>query len=94
MGILENLVQKKTIDKKDASAIAEEVRLTGETVEQVLKKHNVTATIFVTVDYIGTKKQFWWDSVADTVLGSSLINGEAMERVGMIDDINYSLKRQ
>jgi peptidoglycan/xylan/chitin deacetylase (PgdA/CDA1 family) len=59
----------------------------------VLKKYNITATIFVTVDYIGTKKQFWWDSVADTILGSPLVSGEAIEKVGMIDNINYSLQR-
>jgi len=41
MSILDNLVQKKAIEKKDAAAISEEVRLTGESIEQVLKKHGV-----------------------------------------------------
>jgi len=48
MSILENLVQKKVIDKKDALTIAEEVRLTGESTEQVLKKHGVDATNILT----------------------------------------------
>ncbi|MDO8579453.1 MAG: ATPase, T2SS/T4P/T4SS family, partial [bacterium] len=41
MSILDILVQKKAIEKKEAVALAEEMRLTGETVEQVLKKHGL-----------------------------------------------------
>jgi type IV pilus assembly protein PilB len=41
MSILDTLVSKKAIDKKEAVAVSEEVRLTGETVERVLKKRGV-----------------------------------------------------
>ena len=41
MSILDILVQKKAIEKKSAVAVAEEMRLTGETIEQVLKKHGL-----------------------------------------------------
>jgi type IV pilus assembly protein PilB len=44
MSILDSLVQKKAIEKKDAVAIAEEARLTGELIEQVLKKHGVKSS--------------------------------------------------
>ncbi|MBI5134283.1 MAG: type II/IV secretion system protein [Candidatus Taylorbacteria bacterium] len=39
MSVLETLLQKKAIDKKDAAAFSEESRLTGEPIELVLKKH-------------------------------------------------------
>ncbi|MDP1624888.1 MAG: GspE/PulE family protein [bacterium] len=41
MSILDSLVQKKLIDKKEAASVSEEARLTGETLEQVLKKKGV-----------------------------------------------------
>ncbi|MEK7596776.1 MAG: GspE/PulE family protein [Patescibacteria group bacterium] len=41
MSLLDILVQKKAIERKEAVAVAEEVRLTGETAEQVLKKHGL-----------------------------------------------------
>ncbi|MEK7607503.1 MAG: ATPase, T2SS/T4P/T4SS family [Patescibacteria group bacterium] len=41
MNILDILVQKKAIEKKEAVAVSEEMRLTGESIEQVLKKHGL-----------------------------------------------------
>lgn len=31
---------------------------------QILKKHKMTATFYLTTGYIGTAKMFWWDRVA------------------------------
>ncbi len=39
--MLDILVKNKLIDKKDAASVSEEVRLTGESLEQVLIKHGV-----------------------------------------------------
>ncbi len=41
MSIFDVLVQKKAIEKKEAAALGEEMRLTGETAEQVLRKHGL-----------------------------------------------------
>ncbi len=43
MSILDILVQKKIIEKKTAVAVGEEMRLTDESIEQVLKKRGVKA---------------------------------------------------
>lgn len=55
MTILDILVQKKIVDKKDSAAISEEMRLTGETLEQVLTKHGVKASDILEArgDYLG-----------------------------------------
>ncbi len=41
MSIVDILVQKKLLDKKDAAAATEEVRLTGESIESILSKKGV-----------------------------------------------------
>ena len=41
MSIVDILVQKKLLDKKDATAATEEVRLTGESIESILSKKGV-----------------------------------------------------
>lgn len=55
MTILDILVQKKIVDKKDSAAISEEIRLTGETLEQVLTKHGVKTSDILEArgDYLG-----------------------------------------
>lgn len=58
----------------------------------VLKKYDITGTIFVTADFLGTKKRFWWDIVADMIIGSSSLDAGLKERIEMVEDINKSLK--
>lgn len=41
MSIVDILVQKKLLDKKEAAAVTEEVRLTGESIESILSKKGV-----------------------------------------------------
>src|SRR3989344_8635290 len=41
MSVIDVLVQKNLLTKKEAASISEEVRLSGETIEQALKKHGV-----------------------------------------------------
>jgi type IV pilus assembly protein PilB len=53
MSILDILVSKKIIEKKDAASVSEEARLTGEPIEQVLKKHGVKD-----VDALAAKGEF------------------------------------
>ncbi len=55
MSILDILVQKKVLEKKDAASVSEEARLTGETVEQVLKKHGVASddVLLAKGEYLG-----------------------------------------
>jgi peptidoglycan/xylan/chitin deacetylase (PgdA/CDA1 family) len=59
----------------------------------ILKKYNITATIFLAAGFIGTKEQFWWDIVADIILGSSHLKGKEIEKMDMIDGINDSLQK-
>lgn len=59
----------------------------------VLKKHNLTATIFLTVGYIGTAKSLWWNRVADIIMNSSNYSGGFNEKVEAIEDIAHSLKK-
>ncbi|MBU0759168.1 MAG: polysaccharide deacetylase family protein [Candidatus Omnitrophica bacterium] len=58
----------------------------------ILKKYGITASIFLTVDYIGTKKSFWWDSVRDIIVNSPKSAG-LKEDIVMIENINRSLKK-
>jgi peptidoglycan/xylan/chitin deacetylase (PgdA/CDA1 family) len=59
----------------------------------ILKKYNIIATIFLTVGFIGTKKRFWWDVVADTILGFPHFKIKKIVKVDMIDGINDSLQK-
>lgn len=43
MSVIDILVKNEKMDKKEAASAAEEMRLTGESVEQVLKKHGVSS---------------------------------------------------
>lgn len=58
----------------------------------ILKKYGITASIFLTVDYIGTKKSFWWDSVRDIIVNSPKSAG-LKEDIAIIENINRSLKK-
>jgi type IV pilus assembly protein PilB len=55
MSVLDILVNKKVIDKKDAASISEEARLSGEPLELVIKKHGVSGPDILAAkgDYLG-----------------------------------------
>lgn len=52
----------------------------------ILKKYNVSATIFLTTGYIGTGELFWWDKVS-YVLQQTRLDSLALDEVG-----TYSLR--
>lgn len=48
----------------------------------ILQKYNLTATIFLTVDYIGTNRIFWWDEV------SYYVNGEKKDILDSLKSVS------
>lgn len=59
----------------------------------ILRKYNITATIFLATGFIGGKERFWWDIVADTILRSPYLKAGTSEKIDMIEGIVDSLKR-
>ena len=59
----------------------------------LLKKHNITATIFLTTGFIETEKRFWWDVVADMITSSPNLKLGLNEKNNLAEDINALLKR-
>lgn len=59
----------------------------------VLKKYGLAATIFLTVDYIGTEKRLWWNRLADIVMNPSGRNAGFHQKVEIIETLARSLKR-
>ena len=48
----------------------------------ILTKYEIPATIFVTTDYIGTKREFWWDDLERIFLMSKFPSGSLVCTVG------------